>query len=142
AFDFLTKLFAQRRREALAHSGDLPAHFVLRLLALGRQDEEPDCRQDRREDESGHVRGGCRCRDGDDRTKAERAGANGRGSSDGISRTIRQLLRFAPAIVGVDDSLRLAPPSLREPRPIVVEAPAAARIVSDNAAAILAPTLK
>ena len=68
-------------------------------------------------------------------------GPHGRGGGDRISRAVGELLRLALAVVGIDDLLRLASDRLDQPRSIVVEASAAAVILADDAAAILASSL-
>ena len=100
--DLRAELLTQRRRQPRAHVGDLPAHLLLRALPLGRQDEKADRRHHRRQDDAGDVGRRCRGGDRDDRAEPEGAGADGGGGGHRISRTVGQLLRLAPPIVGID----------------------------------------
>ncbi len=74
----------------------------------------------------------------DERAEADRPGADGRGRRDGVPRAVGELLRLAPAVVGVDDALRVSADRVDEPRPVVVEP---AGVVADDAVAVLAAAL-
>ena len=75
----------------------------------------------------------------DDRAEAERAGADGRGRRHGVARAVGELLRLAPAIVGVDDLLRLAADRVDQARAVVVEPRPA--LLADDPILVLAAAL-